>query len=194
MLKIFLKVSSPIVVLMSCICFSCFIVVYFFLNIDFMQLHNTFLKFLVIPQVIVQGIIDIIFELSLVFFLVVDLILNFLLFLLQTIQLVLQILYDQLQVSVDDFEMFDFILHFRLLLVQDLDFLFSWSNLVFEFFDFIVKYEFEFFKFLSSFAQLINFLLFISNGCLTLLQFTHLTLNLDLASISISHLIVEKFL
>ena len=84
--------------------------------------------------------------------------------------------------------------HFVNLFVKLLNLNFSRPDVSLEFFDFIVKYEFEFFKFLSSFAQLINFLFFISNGCLTLLQFTHLTLNLDLASISISDLIVEKFL
>ena len=90
--------------------------------------------------------------------------------------------------------MLHLILHDCFLFVETLNLLFSWSNLVLELLDLVVKYEFEFFKLHRSFVEIINLDFLVCNGCLALLQFAHLTLDLKLFDISLSNLFIEHLL
>ena len=194
MIEVLLQVSSLVVMLVCCISFICLVMVDFLLDIDLVKLHDSLLQFLVVAQVIVQCVVDIVLELLHVLHLEINFILDMLLLLLKTLQFVFQVLHDQLQVPVYNLEMFDFILHLCLLLVQDLDFPFSWPNLVLQFFDLVIKHKLELLELLRSLAQLINLLFLVSNGGLALLQFTHLTLNLEFLDVSVCNLLVEEIL
>ena len=125
-----LKLSSLLIVDVGGICFVRLVVVLLVLHIGLVELDDTLLQLLVVAQVVVERVVDVIFEKSLVFFLFVDRVLDALLFHHETLELLLQVLHDQLQVVVDHLEVFDFILHFGLLLVENLNFLLIRADIV----------------------------------------------------------------
>jgi hypothetical protein len=68
------------------------VLVEFFLDVHLVELHNSFLKLLVVREIVFDSVINIILELLFLIDLCLDLVLDLLLFHLQTLELVFQIL------------------------------------------------------------------------------------------------------
>ena len=68
------------------------VLVEFFLNIHLVELHNSFLKLLVVREIVFDSVINIILELLFLVDLCLDLVLDLLLLHLKTLKLVFQIL------------------------------------------------------------------------------------------------------
>lgn len=143
-----------------------------------MKLYNGLLKLFVVSEIIFHSVIDIILELLLLVNLLLNLFLDFLLRHLQPLKFVSQILYNELQILIDNFKVFYFVLHNSLLLIQTLDLFLSRSNFVLQLFDLVIKDKLEFFKFHCPLVKIVNFDLFVCNSGLAFLQLTHLTFNL----------------
>lgn len=130
-LKSLLELSSLLVVDVGGISFVCLVVALLVLHVSLVELDDALLQLLVVAQVVVERVVDVIFEFPLGVLLFVDMGLDALLLHHETLELLFQVLNDQLEVVVDDFEVFDFILHLGLLLVENLNFLLIWANIVF---------------------------------------------------------------
>ena len=78
--------------------------------------------------------------------------------------------------------MLSFLLHFRSLFFQLLNFDLSWSNVSFKFFDFVIKHKFEFLKLLCFLLKLINSCFFVFNGLLSLFNIIFMSFNFLLIS------------
>ena len=71
------------------------VLVKFFLDVHLVELHNSFLKLLIVSEIVFDSVINIILELLFLVDLCLNLVLNLLLLHLQTFKLVFQILDDQ---------------------------------------------------------------------------------------------------
>ena len=80
--------------------------------------------------------------------------------------------------------MLELLSHDISLLLQLLDLDFSWSNISFQLFDLVIKYELEFFQLLSFLFQVNDSLVFIFDGGFSFIELTLLTKNLLLKIIS----------
>ena len=93
------------------------VLVYFLLHVYFVELHNGFLEFFVVGEIVFDSIIDVILELLLIVDLFLNLLLDLFLRHLQTFQFVPQILDNELQVLIDDLKVLYLVLHDGLLLI-----------------------------------------------------------------------------
>ena len=93
------------------------VLVYFLLHVYFVELHNCFLEFFVVGEIVFDSIIDVILELLLIVDLLLNLLLDLFLRHLQTFQFVPQILDNELQVLIDDLKVLHLVLHDGLLLI-----------------------------------------------------------------------------
>ena len=71
------------------------VLVEFFLDVHLVELHNSFLKLLIVSEIVFHGVINIVLELLFLVDLCLDLVLDLLLLHLQTFKLVFQILDNQ---------------------------------------------------------------------------------------------------
>ena len=93
------------------------VLVYFLLHVYFVELHNCFLEFFVVGEIVFDSIIDVILELLLIVDLLLNLLLDLFLRHLQAFQFVPQILDNELQVLIDDLKVLHLVLHDGLLLI-----------------------------------------------------------------------------
>ena len=70
------------------------VLVEFFLDVHLVELHNSFLKLLVVREIVFDSVINIILELLFLVNLCLDLVLDLLLLHLKTLKLIFQILYN----------------------------------------------------------------------------------------------------
>ncbi len=89
-----------------------------------------------------------------------------------------EIIDNQRQVLIDTVEVLELRAHLVRLLIQFLNFDFSWPNVSLKFLDLIVEHEFEFFKLLSLFLKLQYATVLLTYGVLALLNFILLSSNL----------------
>ena len=70
------------------------VLVEFFLDVHLVELHNSFLKLLIVREIVFDSVINIILELLFLVNLCLDLVLDLLLLHLKTLKLIFQILYN----------------------------------------------------------------------------------------------------
>jgi len=99
-------------------------------------------------------------------------------FIFETLVLHSQIINDQIQVVTDPVEMLDFDLHLVNLLMQARNIVLTRQNISLQFFNFVIKNEFEFLKFLSLLLQLHDASIFVLDSGFAGLQLSFLGLNL----------------
>lgn len=87
------------------------------LHVYFVELHNGFLEFFVVGEIVFDSIIDVILELLFLVDLLLNLLLDLFLRHLQAFQFVPQILDNELQVLIYDLKVLHFVLHDGLLLI-----------------------------------------------------------------------------
>ena len=92
-----------------------------------------------------------------------------------------KIINDQSQILIHTIKMLQFRPHLVCLLIEFLNFYFSWPNISFQFLNLIVKNKFELFKLLSFLFQLIYSMIFILYCIFSLLDFLFLSINLQLS-------------
>lgn len=148
-----------------------------FLNILFVKSNCSLLQFLEVSNVM-KTFEDIILELLFEPLLFIELFSQVCNFIVQTLLTHSQIVNDQSQVLIHSIEVLQLLSHLVCLFVQFLDFDFSGSDITLELLDFVIKNEFELFKFLCLLFQIVNTLVLILNGGLTLLDFSLLRVNL----------------
>lgn len=90
-----------------------------------------------------------------------------------------KIINDQSQILIHTIKMFQFRPHLVCLFIEFLNLNLSWPNISFQFFNFIVKNKFEFFKLLGFLFQFIYSMIFILYCILALLDFLLLGINLQ---------------
>jgi len=127
-LDVFLHGAAHFIMLFVEISLADLILVGFFEDVDSVQSLDALLELFVIIKMVVEHLIDLVFELLLEVFLLSDLCdcLSFLF--LHTFSLKLHVFNDQSQILIDNGEMFRFIVHFSFLLLQTLDNLHARSN------------------------------------------------------------------
>lgn len=89
-----------------------------------------------------------------------------------------EVIDDVTKIGVDLVEMLQVLIHIVGLSLQSEDLLVSGSNVSLEFLDFVVKYKFEFLQFLRLLLKLVDVLLPITDGDITLVDFSLLPLDL----------------
>ena len=119
---------------------------------------------------------DVFLELSLVILLLFSVVLQFLRLLDETILSQLQVTNDQLEILGHSLEVLDLLVHLGSLLIQLLNSCFSRTNLSFQLFDLVVQHKLKLFEFLSFLVKLCDFLFFVCDGGITLVELTFLTL------------------
>ena len=112
------QILPLVVVLVGQVSFIRYVVlVDFLLHVYFVELHNGFLEFFVVGEIVFDSIIDVILELLLIVDLLLNLLLDLFLRHLQALQFVPQILDNELQVLIDDLKVLHLVLHDGLLLI-----------------------------------------------------------------------------
>jgi hypothetical protein len=141
----------------------------FFLDVFLVESNHSFLELLEVGDM-VEAFEHIVFEFLFVALLLIEL-------LSQVVDLVREsflshpeVVDDQSQVLVDPVEMFELLSHFVRLLIQFLNFQLSRSDISFQFLDFVIQHEFEFFKLLSFFLKIVDSFIFVLDGGLSFLK------------------------
>jgi hypothetical protein len=93
-----------------------FVLAAFFLHVDFVQVDDTFLEFFVVSKM-VQAVVDVLLELSLVTFLLVRVLLELLRLRCEAVLTELQVTNDKLEVLCHPMEMLHFLVHLSRLLI-----------------------------------------------------------------------------
>lgn len=126
----------------------------------------------------VQALKDIILELLLVAFLTIKYLTKVLNLVGETLLSHSEIIDNQSQILVNTIKVFELLSHLVCLFIEHLNFKLTWPNVSLKFLDLIVEHKLEFLKLLSFLLEINDSLIFVLNGCVTLLELTFLTLNL----------------
>lgn len=152
------------------------LVTHFLLYVNLVETNNSLLEFLVVRGM-VQALIDIVLELLLVGFLFVKFCAEVLHFVSQTFLSHSEIINDQGQVLIYPVEVFQLLTHFVGLLIQSLNFRFSWTNVSLKLLDLVIKYEFELLKLLGLLFQIDDTLVLVFDSLVSFLELVFLTLD-----------------
>ena len=190
-LDVLLHRLSHAVVLLVEVGLTDLVLVCFLEDVDAVEPLDALLQPLVVVEMVVQDLVDLVLELLLVLLLLLDLLLSVGHLLLHTLALEPHISHDEAQVLVDDEEMLGLVVHLRLLLLQALDHLHSWSDSRLKLLDLVVEHELELLQLLGLLAILVNLLLLVSDGALSLVQLRLHLLDVGLLTISGGDLLVQ---
>jgi len=163
------------------------------LDVDLVQLNNTFLELLVIGDLL-EALKNVIFEAFNIAVLLDDSLTDILGLFGQTIKSHAEISLNQLQVRADSVKMPDFLVHFGVLLMELLSVSLSGHDVLLHLFDLIIEQELEFLQLLSLLPEVVDPGAFFSESAVTLSNFFLLRINLLLALGDRRHLIVKLVL
>jgi len=163
------------------------------LDVDLVQLNNTFLELLVIGDLL-EALKNVIFEAFNIAVLLDDSLTDILGLFGQTIKSHAEISLNQLQVRADSVKMPDFLVHFGVLLMELLSVSLSGHDVLLHLFDLIIEHELEFLQLLSLLPEVVDPGAFFSESAVTLSNFFLLRINLLLALGDRRHLIVKLVL
>jgi len=163
------------------------------LDVDLVQLNNTFLELLVIGDLL-EALKNVIFEAFNIAVLLDDSLTDILGLFGQTIKSHAEISLNQLQVRADSVKMPDFLVHFGVLLMELLSVSLSGHDVLLHLFDLIIEHELEFLHLLSLLPEVVDPGAFFSESAVTLSNFFLLRINLLLALGDRRHLIVKLVL
>jgi len=140
-----------------------------FFHVLFMESNDTSLKLLEISDV-VKDLKNIVLELLLVSFLLVKVLSQVFDLGGQTLLSHSEIIHDKSKILIDSVEMLQLLPHDVGLLLELLNFNFSWADISLELLDFVIKNELELLKFLSLLFQVNNSLIFVLDSGLSLTE------------------------
>jgi len=163
------------------------------LDVDLVQLNNTFLELLVIGDLL-EALKNVIFEAFNIAVLLDNSLTDILGLFGQTIKSHAEISLNQLQVRADSVKMPDFLVHFGVLLMELLSVSLSGHDVLLHLFDLIIEHELEFLQLLSLLPEVVDPGAFFSESAVTLSNFFLLRINLLLALGDRRHLIVKLVL
>jgi len=163
------------------------------LDVDLVQLNNTFLELLVIGDLL-EALKNVIFEAFNIAVLLDDSLTDILGLFGQTIKSHAEISLNQLQVRADSVKMPDFLVHFGVLLMELLSVSLSGHDVLLHLFDLIIEHKLEFLQLLSLLPEVVDPGAFFSESAVTLSNFFLLRINLLLALGDRRHLIVKLVL
>ena len=141
------------------------------LDVFLVETDDALLELLEIGYVM-QAFEDVVLELLLEAFLLIKLLSQVSNLVCETLLSHSQIIHDKCEVLIHTVEMLEFLTHLVSLLIQLLDLDFTGSNITLELLDLVVKDELELLQLLCFLLQVINSLVFITDCCFTLLDFT----------------------
>jgi len=162
------QVSSLLSVLFMDVGVSSLVLDLFF-DVLFMESNDTSLKLLEISDV-VKDLKNIVLELLLVSFLLVKVLSQVFDLGGQTLLSHSEIIHDKSKILIDSVEMLQLLPHDVGLLLELLNFNFSWADISLELLDFVIKNELELLKFLSLLFQVNNSLIFVLDSGLSLTE------------------------
>jgi len=162
------QVSSLLSVLFMDVSVSGLVLDLFF-DVLFMESNDTSLKLLEISDV-VKDLKNIVLELLLVSFLLVKVLSQVFDLGGQTLLSHSEIIHDKSKILIDSVEMLQLLPHDVGLLLELLNFNFSWADISLELLDFVIKNELELLKFLSLLFQVNNSLIFVLDSGLSLTE------------------------
>jgi len=162
------QVSSLLSVLFMDVGVSSLVLDLFF-DVLFMESNDTSLKLLEISDV-VKDLKNIVLELLLVSFLLIKVLSQVFDLGGQTLLSHSEIIHDKSKILIDSVEMLQLLPHDVGLLLELLNFNFSWADISLELLDFVIKNELELLKFLSLLFQVNNSLIFVLDSGLSLTE------------------------
>jgi len=144
-----------------------------FFDILFVKADDSFLELLEISNMM-EALEDIVLELLLEALLFIKLLPQMSDLICQTFLSHTQIVHDKRKILVNTIEMLELLTHLISLLIQFLNLDLTGSNITLEFLNLVVEDELELFKLLGLLFEIVDSLVFIADGSLTLLDLTFL--------------------